>query len=103
MGCSSSSSADASELDAELSAALKGPSSYDRLMKSVRDLFEPLGCYLSIPPYQPENQDWEITFSAIGLDYKEINTFYKVRRVIHVTVALFPLPITTLPLKRLLT
>lgn len=41
-------------------------------------LRQPLGCYISIPPYQPDNQDWEITFGALGLDYRTINKFWKI-------------------------
>ncbi len=68
----------AADLEKELKAALKGPSMWDRFMNTVRAIMEPMGCYLSIPPYQPDNQDWEITFTALGLDYKTVNMFYKI-------------------------
>ncbi|GMH85793.1 hypothetical protein TrVE_jg1722 [Triparma verrucosa] len=68
----------AGDLDAELKKALKGPSMGERLMSTVRSILEPLGCYISIPPYQPDNQDWEITFGALDLDYRTINKFWKI-------------------------
>ncbi|GMH63945.1 hypothetical protein TL16_g03846 [Triparma laevis f. inornata] len=68
----------AGDLDAELKKALKGPTMGEKLMSTLRSILEPLGCYISIPPYQPDNQDWEITFGALGLDYRTINKFWKI-------------------------
>ena len=53
-------------LEAELALAMKGPSYYEQLLRSIRGLFEPMGCYFSVPSYQAENQDWDITFRALG-------------------------------------
>jgi len=67
-----------SDLEKELSAALKGPGPLTKLLTTARGILEPLGCYFSIPPYQPDNQDWETTFKALGLNYKDVNKFHGV-------------------------
>ena len=68
----------ATDLDKELAKALRGPSFFDRVMSQARNLLEPMGCYFSIPPYQPDDQEWEITFRALGLDEKTIKIFWKI-------------------------
>ena len=67
-----------SDLESELKASLKGPSYADQAMTYVRAILEPLGLYISIPPYKPENMDWEITFRALGLEYRTVNKFWKI-------------------------
>ena len=44
------------DLDKELRKALKGPGYYERFLDVVRSIAEPLGFYIAIPPYQPNNQ-----------------------------------------------
>ena len=66
------------QLNRQLNTALKGPSSWSKLMNTLRSILEPLGCYLSIPPYQPDNQDWEITFNALDLPYPTVNKFWRI-------------------------
>jgi len=65
------------DLDRELRNALRGPSYKELALRKLRALLEPLGIYLSIPPYQPDNQEWEITFRALNLDEKTIYKFWK--------------------------
>ena len=67
-----------SDLDRELANAFRGPSAFDQLLMKVRNLLEPMGCYFHIPPYQPDDQEWEITFRALDLDEKTINEFWKI-------------------------
>lgn len=68
----------ATELDRELAQALRGPGLVDQLLTKARNLFEPMGCYFHIPTYQPDEQEWEITFRALGLDEKVVNDFWKI-------------------------
>ena len=67
-----------SDLDRELSLALKSPSYWSVFTRTLRGILEPLGCYLSIPPYQPDNQDWEIAFGALDLGYDVVNMFWRI-------------------------
>ena len=66
------------DLDRELRAALRGPSTFEKLVMQARNLLEPMGCYFHIPPYQPDDEEWEITFRALGLDDRTIKVFWKI-------------------------
>jgi hypothetical protein len=63
---------------AELDNEEKRPNLYEKTKMLSRAMLEPLGVFYSIPPYPHDDEDFEITFTALGLSAKTVDQFYKI-------------------------